>query len=104
MGSNKENNIAYLIDVDNNNRRCYTDEEKLVLYNKTWKNISRITPEENAKFDPINEEVVTNFIHNNYHRTVPFDTAYLNRLDGQNYLTKPITVSNITDTIREFKN
>ena len=104
MGSSKENNITYLIDADNNNKRCHTDEEKLGLYNKTWKNIFRITPEENAKFDHINEETVTDFIHNNHHRTVPFDTADLNRLNAQNYLTRPITATNIKDTIREFKN
>ena len=104
MGSSRENNISYLIDVENNNKKCHTDDEKLDLYNKTWKNVFRISPEENINFDQQNEDRVENFIRNNKQRIEPYHTADLNRLEADNYLTRPITSKNITDIIKEFKN
>ena len=98
MASSREDNISYLIDAENN-KKCHADNEKLDLYNKTWKNVFRISPKENRNFNQQNEDRVENVIRNNKQRIEPYTTADLSRLEADNYLTRPITTKNITDIV-----
>ena len=103
QGSKGGQEAPYLIDREDNNKRCYSDEEKHRLYNKTWKNVFRITPEENAKFDANHEIIINSFIQNNLYRTKPYELANTRRLNPNSYLTKPITSQQIKNIIHHFK-
>ena len=96
--------IMYCLFNTVNNRKCITGPEKRSLFNHTWREIFRITEEENSKFDDGNETVVENFLSNNEGRTRPYNNADLSKLNENIYLTRRITRRNIKDIVKEFKN
>ena len=51
-----------------------------------------------------NERRVEEFLDQNDHRMKPYLNANLNRLDANNYLTKPVTLMDIIRIITNFKN
>ena len=63
QGNKSKRDTPYLIDIENNNNKLYKDEEKHSLYNRTWKNVFRISEEENQNFDEENEIRVNNFLN-----------------------------------------
>ena len=103
IGSDKER-IEYLIDINNNNNKVYKDEEKEILYRNIWQNIFEIPPEENRHFDQANEKRVKAFLEHNRETMTPHQFADLNRLDSNNVLIKPVTVSDVNNIIKKFKN
>ena len=103
QGSKGGHEAPYLIDMKDNNKRCYGDEEKHGLYIKTWKNVFRITPDENEKFGANHEIRINSFIQNNLYRTKPYELANTRRLNPDNYLTRPITSQQIKNMIHQFK-
>ena len=70
-------------------------EAKLDRFIEVWKNIFKITDEENANFDLTNEQLVTNFIEENEHRIEPYQLANRNRLNNNDPLTKELTYNEI---------
>ena len=76
--------VPYIKDPQGN--KHHSDIEKELILRKTWENVFKITPEENQKFDPANEETVNSFIIDNWNRTQPYETVDLNRLSGNNPL------------------
>ena len=103
IGSDKER-TEYLIDINNNNNKVYKDEEKEILYRNIWQNIFEIPPEENRHFDQANENRVKAFLEHNQETITPHQFADLNRLNGNNVLIKPVTVSDVNNIIKKFKN
>ena len=69
-----------------------------------WKNIFKISDEENANFDLTNEQLVKNFIEANKHRIEPYQFANRNRLNNNDLLTKELTYNEMMTIIRNFKN
>ena len=101
MGNNKAE-IPYLL--DNRGARIYGDKKKEEKFREIWSGIFNISDEENIQFDMQNERIVNNYIERNEFMITPFRRPDLDRLDPNNYLTKPVTTNNIKSIIRNFKN
>jgi hypothetical protein len=85
---------------DHNNQDIYDDEGKERLFRSTWKDVFRITPEENENFDDITDTTVTEYLNRHRQKTIPHDFPDIRRLDQQ---TIPITTEEIRKTIATFK-
>ena len=102
-GSSNET-TTYLIYESSNNRKVHRIEEQLDLYHGYWQGVFQISPEENRTFDQQNERRVEMSLNEEPDRYLPYDYVNLDRLAADNYLTKPVTSSNIKSIIRAFKN
>lgn len=95
------NSHPYII---HNNNKLYSEEEKEPVFRKIWENIFQISPEENTQFDQRNEHRVINYLHTNSHLCSPNDNADRHKLDTNNYTIRPITVDDVQNTLKHFKN
>ena len=73
------------------------------MYNRTGKNVFRISKEKNQSFDEENEIRVNNFLNENMYRIRPYESANTRRLNSNNFLTKPIENRHIVTIIKQFK-
>ena len=78
----------YLKDSDGN--KYYLDKEKCDLMERTWKDIFRITEEEEANFDAAHSEHINSYINIFHDRLKPYNTSNLNRLNNENFYTRKI--------------
>ena len=101
MGSNK-NGDTYLI--NERGEKLHTDEDKETEFQKIWRNISKITDNDNLEFDANHEQRINTYLNINEFQLEPYTTADEDRLDLQSYLTRPVTVADIKAIIRQFKN
>lgn len=76
-GTNKQKQ-PYIL--DQNGRKLYEDEEIEEAFRKQWKNIFKISEEENEEFDEETEELVVDYLNNNNDRYTPHHTANFERL------------------------
>lgn len=82
----------------------YQDKNKEDIHRRYWKNIFRITNEENLGFDRRNETMVLQEIED-HHEAFTSDAAIdLNNLTAEHELINPITTEEIITTIKEWKN
>lgn len=91
----------YLKDEEGN--KYYSDKEKCQLMEKTWKNVFRITEEEDNYFDKTHSDHIDQYINIFSNRIKPFPTANTNRLNVDNNYTKEITLEEIKMFIRRTK-
>ncbi len=91
----------YLKDEEGN--KYYSDKEKCQLMEKTWKNVFRITEEEENLFDKTHSDHIDRYINIFNNRTKPFPTANTNRLNVDTNYTKEITLEEIKMFIRRSK-
>ena len=103
QGNKNERDTSYLTDIENNNKKLYKDEKKHSLYNRTGKNVFRISKEKNQNFDEENEIRVNNFLNENMYRIRPYESANTRRLNPNNFLTKPIENRHIVTITKQFK-
>ena len=101
MGDNK-NMTPYIINRQGD--KIYEDADKEQTFRDIWTDIFRITDEENRNFDMTNDRRVNEYIRQNEYRVTPFTHADLDRLDPDNYLTRPTTRREIKQIINDFKN
>ena len=101
LKGNKTNESPYII---HNNIKIYSDKGKSEVFKSIWSEIFKISPEENASFDPQNEMIVNNFIHENKNLIEPHQNANIDRLDATNPLTTKISTQEVLTTIKTFKN
>ena len=101
MGS-KTAQEPYLL--DNRGRKIYDDIEKEEKFREIWSQTFTITEEENRMYDVTNDRQVTDFMNTNEFLTEPFNYADTDRLDPDNFLTKPTTRQEIKQILGEFKN
>ena len=97
----KQEIVPYL--KDNRGNKLYKDEEKEEQFRTVWKDIFKITEEENRNFCPETERLVNIYLEENRRKTLPYIYAKLRRLDPNNYLTKPIENHHIKQIIKDFK-
>ena len=103
MGGKDNGPPSYIL--DKNNVKIYKTEDKLKIFKETWEEeIFQITEVENREFDMENERRVEEYLVQNEYRTRPYPVANLNRLDGNNSLTRPVTIFDIIKIIANFKN
>ena len=100
MGTNK---VDTLYIVNNAGEKLYTNVEKETEFRNIWQNVFRISPQENTLFDHQHEVRVTNFVNTYDYQIDIFEKSDLDRLDLNNYLTKPITNDDIKQIIKDFK-
>lgn len=100
LKGNKQTSTPYLIDKDGNKK--YKEEEKCSLLRETWKDVFRITPEEDADFCQINNNRVTDFLTNNTERISTHPTIDFHLLDN-NFMTKEIITDDIKRRIFKLK-
>ncbi len=72
-------------------KQVFSDKEKCNLMEETWKNVFKITEEEENNFDKQYSDHINRYITVNYNRIKSFPTANTERLDNENYLTREIT-------------
>ncbi len=77
---------------DEEGKKYYSDKEKCNLMENTWKNVFRITEEEENLFDKTHSDHIDRYINILSNRTKPFPTANTNRLNVDNNYTKEIRI------------
>lgn len=90
--------------IDENGGKVTSEEGREMLMRRTWQRTFEITPEENANYDIDNERRVENYLAQNLERTMPYQYADIERLDRNNALTKPVTMTEVQVIIKKFKN
>lgn len=100
----KENKINTSPYINHNNQKIYDIKEKETIFRNIWENIFTITPEENILFDQETDNNINNYITANRDLISPYHTSDLSRLNNQEYTTATITLQEITNTIKSFKN
>ena len=94
-------NINYMKDKDGN--KYFTDKEKCDLMEKTWKDVFRITEEEDNNFDKQHSEHIDRYININNNRIKSFPSVNTNRINTDNFHTREITVDEIKTLISKAK-
>jgi len=94
-------NIKYMKDKDGN--KYFTDKEKCNLMEKTWKDVFRITDEEENNFDKNHSEHIDRYININNNRVKSYPTVDINRINTENYHTREITLEEIKTFIKRSK-
>ena len=90
--------------LDRNHTKLHEPCDKEREFRSIWRNVFRISDEENQNFDHNNEILVTDYLNEHLEQTQPYPFTDLSRLDPNNSLTKPVTRYDIISTIKEFKN
>jgi len=88
---------------DTEGKKYFSDKEKCNLLEKTWKDVFKITEEEENNFDKEHSDHVEGYVDVNYNRVNTFPTVDLNRLNTENYHTREITLEEIKTYIRRSK-
>lgn len=91
----------YMKDKDGN--KYYTDKEKCTLMERTWRDVFRITDEEEAKFDRQHSDHIDTYININHLRVSPYPTSNICRLSNENTQTSVITKEEIKSHVQKFK-
>ena len=101
MGGKKNSN-TYIVKA--NGEKLHTEKEKEKEFRSIWSNIFRIDEGDNVEFDQQHERHVLNYLAALEYQLGPFERTDMDRLDPNNYLTRPITNNDIINIIKEFKN
>lgn len=91
LSGRTKNPDPYLI--DNNGQKAITNEEKERLFTPIWETIFK------DEFDNNDIDNVLNYMTANLHRTTPYNTADLTRLDGSTTLNCRMTLQEVTRAI-----
>ncbi len=75
---------------DDDGGKYYTDQEKCHIMEKNWKDIFRITDEDNATFDHRHSDHIEAYIHALRQRTLPYNDVDLTRLETNNFYERKI--------------
>ncbi len=102
LRGNNNTHTNYLVDKEGN--KYYTDKQKCRVMEDTWKDIFRITEEEENIFDAQHSEHIESFIEVHKHRVTAHNTAQLTRLNNGCISVRPITTDEIKRHISRFKN
>ncbi len=94
-------NINYM--KDNEGNKYFSDQEKCNLMENTWKDVFRISEEEDSYFDARHSDHIDSFININHDRVNTFQTVNLNRINTDNYHTRAITLEEIKSYIGRAK-
>ena len=95
------NHTNYL--EDNNGNRYYSNKERCNVMEKSWKDIFRITEEE-QKFDALHSEHIGAYINIHNNKTTPYPTSDLTRLNSNCFYTRPINKEEIIKYLNRIKN
>lgn len=94
-------NPSYIL---SNNTKIYEDREKEIIFRNIWKNVFRISEEENEEFDTDNENRVHEYLRQNIKRTLPYDTLWPTRCSETNFVASAIKEWEVRRIIKKMKN
>ena len=86
-----------------NNVKVFKDDEKELVFRAYWRDVFRITPEENRQFDGDHERMVNDVLRRRNQEIVPYATVDLTRLDPDNPITKPFELEEIKEVVKYGK-
>ncbi len=78
----------YMKDVEGN--KYFSDIEKYNVMEKTWKDVFKVTEEEENNFDKNHSDYIDGFINVNSHRVKTFPTVMTSRLNTESYHTEKL--------------
>ncbi len=81
--------------VDEDGNRCYSDKEKCNLMEKSWKDIFRITEEDETNFDTDHSNHINTHINIQQQKITPYQEVDLTRLTNDDMCLKRIDRSEI---------
>lgn len=73
------------------------------ILGKTWKNVFKITEDEEENFDKQHSDHINAYINVNINRVSSFEIADMNRLNNDSYHTREISTDEIKSCTRKFK-
>ncbi len=85
---------------DEDKRKYYTNKEKCRLMERTWKDIFRISEEEEILFDEEHSHHIDTYINAQRQRTTPFPYVNLDRLNNDTIYTRKIEKTEIQKYLR----
>ncbi|CAL4067354.1 unnamed protein product [Meganyctiphanes norvegica] len=86
-----------------NQKKTKTDQEKTTVFTSTWKNVYKISEEENQQFDQENEEMVQQTLLRNSHKITSKLNINLQEIKDNNQQL-PFNSINVALTIKELAN
>ena len=89
---------------DNRGNKIYDSNEKERKFREIWENIFKISPEENLNFNIRNKRMVSNYLGQHEFEIEHYQFADTDRLNPDNFMTRPTTREEIKQIIKEFKN
>ncbi len=96
MRGNNTAHTNYLQDQDGNT--YYINKEKCIMMEQTWRDVCRITEEEENTFDIQHSQHIEAYIQIHNNRIKAYDTADLTRLDDGTFYTRQITIEEVKNT------
>ncbi len=84
---------------DSAGKKYFSDKEKCSLMENTWRDVFRISEEDENNFDQQHSD----HVNGNYNTVNPFPTVDLSRLNTENYHTREITLDEIKTCISRSK-
>lgn len=87
-----------------NNNKLISDKDKEEVHRTIQKEIFKIFPQENIEYDRDQEVKVESYLEGNQIRVTTYRCSDLNRLQGENYIDTLISVQEIKQVIKNFKN
>lgn len=87
-----------------NNTKITNDKDKEETHRGIWKEVFKITPEENAEYDIDKEEEVERYLNANEEKITTYQRSDLNRLQGAYNIDTLITQDEIKTIMNTFKN
>lgn len=88
---------------DTDGQKYFSDKEKCDVMEKTWKDVFKISDEEERSFDFNHSVHVDQFINMNINRVNTYPTVNINRLNTEIYHTREITTEEIKSYIKRSK-
>ena len=100
MGKPNHNTGTHLIHQD---KEIHDPTEQTELFATTWENIMKPNRPKNTEEVQQNYEMINTWIRQNTETINPLRTINLNNLQKSNTLTTPITLIEITETLKKIK-
>ncbi len=87
---------------DPEGNKYLTDKEKCNLFERTWKNVFRITEEEELKFDRNHSDHIDRYININSQSVSSFPQSDLNRLNNENHHSRKMDKEDIKNILKDL--
>ncbi len=102
LRGNNSTHTNYLVDQYGN--KYYTNREQCNIMEETWRDVFRITEEEENTFDAQHSQHIEGYMQVHRNTTQAYDTVDLARLDDTTFYTRKITIDEVKKHIRRLKN
>ena len=93
--------IPYIIQ---NNTKLHSNQDKEQAFRSHWQTTFSITPEENKNFDQDHERIIINQVNTIANTITHYHTVDMKRLNPDECLKKPITLTEVKTKIQYMKN